>query len=134
VAWACGETRGAAAASIGNQQKGGSTAGESRTETETWSRITRKLARSIREDALAAVLAAAAHPMRLRIVYLLLEGPATHRHLSKATDLKAGPLYHHVRELRQAGLLGPKSRDLYTLTKTGHRLALALAVVQKLLK
>jgi predicted transcriptional regulator len=64
------------------------------------------------------------------ILQLLLDGPATYRALQKATGLAAGPLYHHVNQLRLAGLILPKQRDLYELTRGGRNLymiALTLA-------
>lgn len=67
---------------------------------------------------------------RVVILQLLLDGPATYRALQKATGLAAGPLYHHVSQLRLAGLILPKQRDLYELTRGGRNLymiALTLA-------
>lgn len=69
-------------------------------------------------------LATLGHAQRLRIMLKLLEGPGTYRTLQKATKLKVGPLYHHVKELRLAGLLLPKQRDLYELTRAGRNLIL----------
>lgn len=134
LAWNSGESKDEITASVqARQAKTTSKSRRTPPETQAWTQQARKLARTIREDRLAALLAAMAHPMRLKIVYLLLEGPATHRHLTKATGLNAGPLYHHIRELRQAGIIGPKSRDLYTLTRSGHRMAMILAILQKVL-
>ena len=76
-------------------------------------------------DALAAV----AHVQRLTIMLKLLEGPATYAALRHATKLKAGPLYHHIGQLRLAGLILPKQRDLYELTRGGRNLMLAVAVI-----
>ena len=52
--------------------------------------------------------------------------------LAKATGLKAGPLYYHLRELREAGLIGPRVRDLYVLTRQGRRLILATMATEHL--
>ncbi len=91
------------------------------------------LKRAAARDRLAATFSALGHPARLQILFLLAEGSATHQHLSKATGLKAGPLYHHIRELREIGLLAPRSRDLYLLTKKGERVAQAAIIAQRLL-
>src|SRR5438045_4011437 len=56
---------------------------------------------------LATTLAAAGHSARLRILDLLLAGPATYRALQRCTGCKVGPLYHHVHHLRLAGLILP---------------------------
>ncbi len=74
-------------------------------------------------------LAAVAHVQRLTIMLKLLDGPATYAALTRATKLKAGPLYHHIGQLRLAGLILPKQRDLYELTRGGRNLMLAVAVV-----
>jgi predicted transcriptional regulator len=66
------------------------------------------------------------------VLRLLLAGEATHKALSKATGLKAGPLYYHIRELRSAGLIGPKVRDLYMLTKRGRRVILGILALERL--
>ncbi|MDO8630103.1 MAG: helix-turn-helix domain-containing protein [Phycisphaerales bacterium] len=66
--------------------------------------------------------AALGNSARLAILRLLLDGPATYRSLQKATGLAAGPLYHHVNQLRLAGLILPKQRDLYELTRGGRNL------------
>jgi len=81
---------------------------------------------------LARLLAAIAHPQRIAVLRLLLAGEATHKALSKATGLKAGPLYYHIRELRSAGLIGPKVRDLYMLTKRGRRVTLGILALERL--
>jgi len=68
---------------------------------------------------------ALAHAARVTIMLKLLEGPATYRSLQKTTSLKAGPLYHHINQLRLCGLILPKQRDLYELTRGGQGLILA---------
>ncbi len=80
----------------------------------------------------ARMLAALGHPVRLAIMRKLLDGPATYAAMRKLTRLAAGPLYHHVGALRLAGLLMPKQRDLYELTRGGRNmilLAMTLPVV-----
>jgi len=78
--------------------------------------------------------AAAGHPTRARLLARLLEGPATYRALQKATKLAAGPLYHHINQLRLAGLILPKQRDLYELTRGGRNLLVVMAAVEPLLQ
>lgn len=75
------------------------------------------------------VLAAVGHAQRVRLLVKLLEGPATYRALQRVTRLKAGPLYHHINQLRLAGLILPKQRDLYELTRGGRNLILAIMVI-----
>jgi DNA-binding HxlR family transcriptional regulator len=65
------------------------------------------------------------HVLRAKIVRKLLEGPATYQALKRLTKLKVGPLYHHVNQLRLAGIILPKQRDLYELTRGGRNLILA---------
>ncbi len=74
---------------------------------------------------LAQVLAALGHAARVVILNKLLEGPGTYRSLRRTTNLLAGPLYHHINQLRLAGLLRPKERDLYQLTRGGRNLIVA---------
>jgi DNA-binding HxlR family transcriptional regulator len=69
-----------------------------------------------------AAFTALGNSARVVILQLLLDGPATYRALQKATGLAAGPLYHHVNQLRLAGLILPKQRDLYELTRGGRNL------------
>jgi len=64
----------------------------------------------------------------------LLEGPSTYRGLHRITGLKAGPLYHHINQLRLAGLLRPKQRDLYDLTRGGRNVILGALTLTKLAK
>lgn len=87
----------------------------------------RRLARPAGRRRLAGLLAAVSNSHRLTILTKLLEGPATYRAMQKATGLKVGPLYHHVNQLRLAGLLAPKQRDLYRLTPAGRTLVALLA-------
>ncbi|NOT01157.1 MAG: winged helix-turn-helix transcriptional regulator [Phycisphaerales bacterium] len=68
--------------------------------------------------------AALGHPGRVQILAKLLEGPATYATLVRITRMKAGPLYHHVNQLRLAGLIRPKQRDLYLLTRGGRNVLL----------
>jgi len=79
-------------------------------------------------------LAAAGHPVRATLLTKLLEGPATHKALQRATKATAGPLYHHINQLRLAGLILPKRRDLYELTRGGRNLVLGAACLEPMIK
>ena len=92
----------------------------------------RRLVAGNRPAELARLLAAIAHPQRIAVLKLLLAGEAIHKALAKATSLKAGPLYYHIRELRAAGLIGPKIRDLYRLTRRGRRVILAVLALERI--
>lgn len=83
---------------------------------------------------LGTALAAMGHPVRIKILTMLLDGPGVYRSLQKVTGLKPGPLYHHVNQLRLAGLIGPKQRDLYELTRAGRNLLLVTLALEPLLK
>jgi len=74
-------------------------------------------------------LGALGHSARAKMLRTLLDGPATYRALQRVTRLKAGPLYHHVNQLRLAGLILPKRRDLYELTRGGRNLVLVAFVL-----
>ena len=63
---------------------------------------------------------------RLLIVRELFRGPATYEALAAATSLRAGPLYHHVAQLRLAAIIAPKERNLYRLTRGGRALVTIL--------
>ncbi len=83
-------------------------------------------AKILKEPAAAArLLHGAAHAERLRLMAELLPGARTHHDLKTATGLKAGPLYHHIRELERADLVVSPARNRYELTETG-RLAFLL--------
>jgi len=79
-------------------------------------------------------LGAFGHGQRVKIMAKLLEGPATYRSLQRVTKLKAGPLYHHINQLRLAGLILPKQRDLYELTRGGRNLMLTAMVMGPLIR
>lgn len=82
-------------------------------------RAARGIATKQRIKKLAGTLAALGHPARVAMLVKLLEGPATYQALQKESGLKAGPLYHHINQLRLASLILPKQRDLYALTRGG---------------
>ena len=83
-----------------------------------------RLRRSVRVERTARILGVLGSRHRLRILGALAGGGATYRGLVKTTGLAAGPLYHHVNQLRLAGLILPKQRDLYELTRGGRNLVL----------
>lgn len=96
--------------------------------TTTLERTARRFTRGDLEP-LAQVLAALGSSHRLSMMACLLEGPATYRSLQRRTGLQAGPLYHHINQLRLANVIGPKSRDTYALTRAGRNaLLVALAL------
>ncbi len=99
---------------------------------QTNSRAARALLRAGRTEELARVLGALGSTHRLRILFKLLEGAATYRTLQKVTGLKAGPLYHHISQLRLAELVGPKQRDLYDLTRAGRNVVVVASVLGSL--
>jgi len=67
-------------------------------------------------------------------LWLLLQGPTVYRAVQRATKLLPGPLYHHINQLRLAGLILPKQRDLYELTRGGRNVVLVAATLNKLAK
>ncbi len=78
--------------------------------------------------------AALGHPQRLRILAKLLGSPGTYQSLMKLTKLGAGPLYHHINQLRMAGLILPKQRDLYELTRGGRNVILTALALEPLMR
>ena len=76
-------------------------------------------------------MAAAGHEVRGKLMLKWLDGPATDLALKRVTKLEAGPLYHHINQLRLAGLILPKQRDLYELTRGGRNLILAMMVLDR---
>lgn len=79
-------------------------------------------------------LAAVGHPMRGKILLKLLCEKATYSDLQRTTKLQAGPLYHHINQLRMAGLIGPKQRDTYELTRSGRNLIMIIAAAAPLIR
>ena len=65
------------------------------------------------------------HPQRAKLALTMVPGGATYADLREATGMQPGPLYHHIQELRLAGLVGPKTRDAYELTPLGREAVLA---------
>jgi len=57
-----------------------------------------------------------------------------YRSLQQLTKLKAGPLYHHINQLRLAGLILPKQRDLYELSRSGRNLIMTVMALGSLVR
>lgn len=72
------------------------------------------------------------HTQRTKVIRKLLDGPATYQALKRLTKLEPGPLYHHVNQLRLAGLILPRQRDLYELTRAGRNIMLGMLVLAPL--
>lgn len=72
------------------------------------------------------------HVQRIKVIRKLLDGPASYQALKRLTKLKPGPLYHHVNQLRLAGMILPKQRDLYELTRAGRNMVLGIMVLAPL--
>jgi len=87
-----------------------------------------------RASRLYQALGALGHRVRTQILDILMDGPATYQTLVRATRQKAGPLYHHVNSLRLAGLVLPKQRDLYELTRGGRNLIVVGSLLARLVK
>ncbi len=81
--------------------------------------------------AVARVLAGLAHPDRVRIAQAMLRGADSHLALAKMVGLKAGPLYHHLKELERAGLISREHRNHYGLTQAGRILVHLTPLVSK---
>lgn len=83
---------------------------------------------------LRQTLASLGHPARLKLLIELLNGPAVYQSLRRVTRMAPGPLYHHINQLRIAGLIRPKERNLYELTRGGRNLILVTAAAGGLFK
>ncbi|ABX06474.1 MAG TPA: ArsR family transcriptional regulator [Herpetosiphon sp.] len=70
-------------------------------------------------EQLISVLSALASPVRLQIIQTLLESPASSQSLLERLNMQsAGQLYHHLKELRNAGIITQRGRSDYTLEIT----------------
>jgi DNA-binding HxlR family transcriptional regulator len=85
-----------------------------------------KFVEAVSDEATAKLLSAFGHPQRVAIMKAIFSGAGTYADLREKVPLKAGPMYHHLRELRLAGVLADGARDVYRLTPRG-RDALILA-------
>ena len=77
-------------------------------------------------------MSALGHPHRAAMMAKLMEGPQSYRTLQQAMGLKAGPLYHHIRQLRLGGLILPKHRDWYAHTQAGRNLVMVMMALASL--
>lgn len=91
-----------------------------------------RLRRNVRVDRVARIMGVLGSGHRLQILGRLAGGAARYRGLVKTTGLSAGPLYHHVNQLRLAGLVRPKERDLYEITPKGLRCLLLAAALGRM--
>ena len=82
----------------------------------------------------ASLLSALANPHRVAICKSLLSGPKCHTELRAICHLNAGPLYHHLRELKLAGYLAPPQRDRYALSTRGRDMLLIALSVSAMMK
>ncbi len=78
-----------------------------------------KLVEEVTDEAIAKLLSAFAHPQRVAIIKAIFAGAGRYAELREKVGLKAGPMYHHLRELRLAGVLADGPRDVYRLTAAG---------------
>lgn len=69
-----------------------------------------------RQQTMADFFAALGHTRRLTILRLLARsnGPLTFEAIEAATGIKGSTLYHHLRPLRDAGLIDRKIKGRYT--------------------
>jgi hypothetical protein len=91
-----------------------------------------RLRRIVHVERTARMMSVLGSGHRLRILGTLAGGAATYRGLVKTTGLSAGPLYHHVNQLRLAGMVRPKERDLYEMTPKGLRCLLMAAAMGRM--
>lgn len=85
-------------------------------------------------DHAAKVLAALGHPLRLKIVQVLLKGTLRATELEEQLQIgSTGKLYHHLKELITAGVIVQPRRSQYTVP-TGAMVPVlsALALVENL--
>jgi hypothetical protein len=89
--------------------------------------------KNVEHKRLAELAAGFAHPQRVVLVRALMEGATSYRQIRLALRAKAGPLYHHVKQLRLCGLLQVGPRDVYRLTEAGQLAAGVLCAMERLL-
>jgi Mn-dependent DtxR family transcriptional regulator len=82
------------------------------------------------DERIAKLCNAMGNPRRVAMLKAIFIGAGSYAQLAETLGLKAGPLYHHVRELRLAGLLELAQRDTYRLTEYG-KYALLLACLSE---
>jgi len=85
------------------------------------------------DEQIAKLCNAMANPRRVAMLKAIFTGAGSYARLAETLGLRAGPLYHHVRELRLAGLLELAQRDTYRLTEYGKYALLLACLTQSLL-
>jgi predicted transcriptional regulator len=76
------------------------------------------------DDLIVQLLSAVASNRRLTMLKAMMAGADSYAKLRKAVSQSAGPMYYHVRELVNAGLVEQEHRDVYKLTERGKHLLL----------
>jgi predicted transcriptional regulator len=89
--------------------------------------------RGVHQRQVADLAAGFAHPQRVLLLRTLMEGATRYSELRAALGAKAGPLYHHIRQLRLCGLLEAGPRDTYHLTLRGRLAAGVMCALDRLL-
>ncbi len=79
----------------------------------------RRFVESASDDAIAKLFGAFGHPHRVAIIKAIFSGAGRYADLRERVPLKPGPMYHHLKELRLAGVLADGPRDVYALTPAG---------------
>ena len=91
-----------------------------------------KLTEHTSDREMAKLLSAFGHPQRVAIAKAIYAGAHRYASLRESVDLKAGPMYHHLRELRLAGVLADGPRDAYELTDRGRDAVIVLCSLASL--
>jgi len=93
--------------------------------------LTRPRLRQVTDEAAAGIGYALSSPQKVGLLRALLDKDSeSAAALGAATSLSTGSLYHHLRDLMHAGLIGQSGRNRYLLTECGQRtlwMMLALA-------
>jgi len=91
-----------------------------------------KLIEHMSDAEMAKLLSAFGHPQRVAIAKAIYAGAHRYADLRERVNLKAGPMYHHLRELRLAGVLADGPRDVYELTERGRDAVIVLCSLASL--
>ncbi|MFZ5823913.1 MAG: ArsR/SmtB family transcription factor [Bacillota bacterium] len=81
--------------------------------------------------ALARLAAVLANESRVQIIQALVTDERLASELTVATGLEGGPLYHHLNDLQQAGLVRQKGRGRYALTDIGQDVFYQMAALYR---
>jgi DNA-binding transcriptional ArsR family regulator len=93
-----------------------------------------RLVSHMANDAIARLFTAFAHPQRVSIMKAIYTGAASYADLREKVGLKAGPMYHHIKELRLAGVVSDGPRDLYRLTPRGEKALIVVCSMSSILE